>query len=440
MYYENTLAFARSLDKEDPLRKFRKKFFFPKHRGRDVIYFCGNSLGLEPVSANNYIRKELESWKQYAVEAHFKGERPWMSYHEMFAEPLARLAGALPSEVVAMNQLTVNLHLLMVSFYRPEKNRFKIITEARPFPSDSYALESQVRFHGFSPGEAIIELQPRKGEHCLRTEDILAEIEKNKNSLALVMMGGVNYFTGQAFDMKAITAAAHKVGVFCGFDLAHAMGNLALNLHQWKVDFACWCSYKYLNSGPGGIAGVFIHKNHAANRSIPRFAGWWGHDKASRFKMGKGFEPIPTAEGWQLSNAPILSMAAHKASLDIFDEAGMDALTAKSRLLTGYLQFVIEEINKTGDRRPKTEEINKTGDRRPKTGEKKLEIITPKTEKERGCQLSIIAHGFGKNLFEKLTAGGVISDWREPNVIRLAPVPLYNSFEDIYRFGQILAR
>lgn len=429
MQYKNSLSFAKSLDFKDPLKKFRKKFLFPTHKENDVIYFCGNSLGLQPVSVQKYIQKELEAWKKYGVEAHFKGAHPWMAYHEMFSKPLSKLMGALPEEVVAMNQLTVNLHLLMVSFYRPTRQRFKIITETKPFPSDSYALETQVKFHGFAPEKSILELQPRNGEHCLRTEDILLQIEKNKNSLALVMMGGVNYYTGQAFDIKAITTAAHKAGAICGFDLAHAAGNLEMKLHQWNVDFACWCSYKYLNSSPGGVAGAFIHKNHVNNKSLPRFAGWWGHDKEMRFKMESGFNPIPSAEGWQLSNAPVLAMAAHKASLDIFDEAGMDALVSKSEKLTGYLEFIIGEINKK----------LAVGSWQLAKKTPNLEIITPKNPVERGCQLSIIAHGFGKDLFNKLCQQGIISDWREPNVIRLAPVPLYNSFEDIYRFGQILS-
>lgn len=421
MQYENSLSFAKSLDKKDPLKNFRERFFFPEHNGKNAIYFCGNSLGLQPKSVKKYIEEELNAWEKFAVEGHFKGKNPWFSYHEQFAKPLANLVGAFPEEVVAMNQLTVNLHLLLVSFYRPTKSRYKIITETKPFPSDSYALESQVRFRGFNPEDAIVELQPREGEHCLRTEDILFEIEKHKNTLALVMMGGVNYYTGQAFDMKKIAEAAHKVGVICGFDLAHAAGNLKMNLHDWNVDFACWCSYKYLNSSPGGVAGIFIHKKHAENISLPRFAGWWGHDKNERFKMEKGFKPIASAEGWQLSNAPILAMAAHKASLDIFEEAGMENLVSKSEKLTGFLEFIIEEIN-----------------RKPKTENRKLEIITPKNPNERGCQLSIIAHGFGKNLFEKLTQNGVIADWREPNVVRVAPVPLYNSFEEVFMFGKIL--
>jgi kynureninase len=318
-----------------------------------------------------------------------------------------------------MNQLTVNLHLLMVSFYRPSKNRYKIICETKAFPSDQYALESQVKHYGHSPDIAIIEAKPRPKEHTLRTEDILSLIDEHSDTLALVMMGGVNYYTGQVFEMDKITAAAHKAGAFVGFDLAHAVGNIKLKLHEWNVDFACWCSYKYLNSGPGGVAGIYVHEKHATNKNIPRFAGWWGHNKEVRFKMEKGFDPIPTAESWQLSNAPVLSMAAHKAAIDMFDEVGMDALCEKRDKLTGYLEFIIDSINE-------------------EKGGNVLEIITPRDKKHRGAQLSIIAHGQGKDLFNRLMAKGVVPDWREPNVIRLAPVPFYNSFEDIYRFGEIL--
>jgi kynureninase len=318
-----------------------------------------------------------------------------------------------------MNQLTVNLHLLMVSFYKPTHKKHKILCEAKAFPSDQYALESQVKFHGFNPDESIIEAKPREGEYIIRNEDILSLIEEHKDELALVLMGGVNYYTGQVFQMKEITEAAHRAGAMAGFDLAHAAGNLKMNLHDWNVDFACWCSYKYLNSGPGGVSGVFIHEKHCENKDMVRFAGWWGHDKKKRFLMEKGFEPIPTAEGWQLSNAPVLSMAAHKASVDIFDEAGMDALCSKRDVLTGYLEFILDEINTS------VEGAN-------------LEIITPRDKAYRGCQLSVVAHGRGKELFNAISAEGVIADWREPNVIRLAPVPLYNSFNDIYKFGQIL--
>jgi kynureninase len=409
--YVNSLAFARAQDQSDPLSSYRSKFYFPQMGGKDVIYFTGNSLGLQPRTTQDYILNELEDWAGFGVEGHFHSRKPWLPYHEQFAEPVSRLVGATPDEVVVMNQLTVNLHLLMVSFYRPDKNRYKILCEEKAFPSDQYALESQVKFHGFDPVDAIIEVGPRPGEYAIRHEDLLAAIEQNKNELALVLIGGVNYYTGQVFDMKAITEAGHKAGAFVGFDLAHAAGNIKLHLHDWNVDFACWCSYKYLNSGPGSVAGAFIHERHIKDTSVPRFAGWWGHDKLTRFKMEKGFVPMHTAEAWQLSNAPVFSMAAHKAAIDIFDEVGMDQLVEKSKKLTGYLDFIVSGIGNG------------------------LEIITPK---ERGCQLSVIAHGRGKRLHEVLMEKGVIADWREPNVIRCAPVPLYNSFEDIWQFGNIL--
>ena len=417
MKYENTLEFAREQDSKDPLRKFRDKFYFPQMNGKDVVYFTGNSLGLQPKTTQDFVLKELEDWATFGVEGHFHARNPWFSYQEMFAEPVSKIVGANPTEVVVMNQLTSNIHFLFVSFYRPTKTRYKILCEAKAFSSDQYAIASQVKFHGYNPDDAIIEVAPRNGEHTIRHEDILAAIEKNKNELALVFIGGVNYYSGQVFDMKAITEAGHKAGAVVGFDLAHAAGNIKMNLHDWNVDFAAWCTYKYLNSFAGSVGGAFVHEKHhgkdlpAGQAGLPLFAGWWGHDKATRFKMDKKFVPINSAEAWAVSNVPILAMAAHKAAVDIFDEAGMDALTEKSKKLTEYLEFVIKEA---GD---------------------KLEIITPK---ERGCQLSIVAHGLGKALHDKLTAGGVFSDWREPNVIRCAPVPLYNSFEDVFRFGEIL--
>jgi kynureninase len=421
MNYINSSEFAAVQDANDSLKKFREKFYLPQMHGQDVIYLTGNSLGLQPKATQDYILNELEDWANFGVEGHFHARKPWMPYHEQFADQLAALVGALPAEVVAMNQLTVNLHLMMVSFYRPTKQRYKILCEARAFPSDQYALESQVKFHGFDPATAIIELFPRAGEHCIRTEDIQSVIESNKDELALVLIGGVNYYTGQVFDMKSITAAGHAAGAFVGFDLAHAAGNIKLQLHDWNVDFACWCSYKYLNSGPGSVAGIFVHSHHLGKSDIPRFAGWWGHDKASRFRMEKGFVPIPTAEAWQMSNAPVISMAAHKSALDIFSEAGAENLFMKSQKLTGYLEFILDEINSASS-------SDAFG----------LEIITPRKKEERGCQISILAHGSGRELFDRLTLKGVISDWREPNVIRCAPVPLYNSFTDVYRFGQIL--
>lgn len=417
MQYENTISFARQADAADPLRKFRERFYFPQFNGEDVVYFTGNSLGLQPKTVRESIGQELDDWAKFGVEGHFHAKNPWFSYHEILTEKTARLVGAKPVEVVVMNQLTVNVHLLMVSFYRPRGLRYKILAEQKAFPSDQYAVESQVKFHGYEPEDAIIEIGPREGEHTIRTEDILAAIEKHKDELALVFIGGVNYYSGQVFDMPAITAAAHQAGAYAGFDLAHAAGNLKLHLHDWDVDFACWCSYKYLNSGPGSVAGAFVHERHAGS-NLPRFAGWWGHEKSVRFKMEKGFVPIPGAEGWQLSNAPVFSMAAHKAALEIFDEAGMDALRAKTEKLSGYLEFIVDEIS--------AENGNC------------LEIITPRDWKERGCQLSVVAHGYGRDLFNKLMHNGVIPDWREPNVIRMAPVPLYNSFEDVWKFGERL--
>ena len=414
--YQNTLAFAKQLDEQDALKSYRQKFHIPQHHGKDMIYFTGNSLGLQPTSTKDYINQELTDWATYGVEGHFLAKNPWLSYHEILTDKTAKVVGALPTEVVMMNQLTVNLHLLMVSFYRPTKQRYKILCESKAFPSDQYALQSQVKFHGYTIDEALIEIAPRDGEYEVRHEDIYKAIEANKDSLALIMIGGVNYFSGQVFDMKSITEAGHKVGAVVGFDLAHAAGNLQLELHNWNVDFAAWCSYKYMNAGPGSVAGAFVHEKHHANTELPLFAGWWGHDKTERFKMEREFNPIKSVERWQLSNAPILSMAAYRASLDMFDEVGMEALNKKSKELTAYLEFVVKEINKQKN--------------------DCLEIITP-TER-RGCQLSIVAHGHGKALYNKLIDNGVIPDWREPNVIRCAPVPMYNSFEDIYRFGVIL--
>ncbi len=422
MKYINSLEFALSLDKKDPLKKFRKRFLFPKHKSKDALYFTGNSLGLQPASVKKYIETELTDWAKYAVEGHFEARNPWYSYHEMFAVPTAKLMGAKPDEVIVMNQLTVNLHLMMVSFYRPTPKRYKIICESNAFPSDQYAIQTQVELHGLDRSKAIIEIKPRKGENLIRKEDVLKAIEDNGNELALVIIGGVGYLTGQLMDMPTITKAAHKVGAYCAFDLAHAAGNIEMKLHDWNVDFAVWCTYKYLNSGPGSVAGAFIHEKHVKNQKLPRLGGWWGYDKNTRFQMNKDFVPMNTAEGWQLSNAPVFSMAAHKAALDIFTEAGgMIPLRNKSRILTGYLEFIINELNK------------KITDKKLK-----LEIITPADPSQRGCQLSIIAHGMGRDFYNTLTKNGVFCDWRNPNVVRLAPVPLYNSFEDVWRFGQVV--
>ncbi|MES2838479.1 MAG: kynureninase [Bacteroidota bacterium] len=418
--FTNSLEFANQLDENDKLKHFREKFYIPIVNDEESIYLTGNSLGLQPRTTQDYVLQELEDWANFGVEGHFHARKPWFSYHEIFANQVANIVGALPQEVVVMNQLTVNLHLLLVSFYKPTAKRYKILCEAKAFPSDQYALESQVKHHGFKPEHAIIEIKARDGEHTVRTEDILFHIEKNADELALVMIGGVNYYTGQVFDMETITKAAHGVGALAGFDLAHAAGNIKLELHKWNVDFACWCSYKYLNSGPGGVSGVYINKKHVENKELNRFAGWWGHDKQTRFLMEKGFNPIASAEGWQLSNAPILSMAAHKASLDIFEEAGMDNLVEKGNKLASYLQFIIAEINKNTN------------------GSSGIEILTPTNVSEHGCQVSLLMHKKGKEVFSELINKGVIADWREPNVIRVAPVPLYNTFTDVWHFGQII--
>lgn len=413
---EYSQAYARLMDSADPLTKYRDRFYIPQHEGKDSIYFTGNSLGLQPKKVRQYLEEELEDWAQLGVEGHFESRRPWLKYHEFFSRSLARIVGAKEEEVVAMGGLTANLHFLMATFYRPEGKRRKIICEQKAFPSDAYALQSQARLHGFEPEEVLVEVGPRAGEHTIRLEDVLATIEEVGDELATIMIGGVNYYSGQVFDMKAITEAGHAVGAMVGFDLAHGAGNLELSLHEWGVDFAAWCSYKYMNSGPGGVAGIYIHERHARDKGMFRLAGWWGQDKESRFQMGPEFDPIPTAEGWQLSNAPVFTMACHRASLDLFDEIGMAKLNQKSRRLTAYLEFVIDAVGSAADNAD-------------------FEIITPKA---RGCQLSILAHGQGKSLFDRLTAQGVIADWREPNVIRVAPVPMYNSFEDCWRFGQAL--
>ena len=415
--FSPTLEFARELDRQDPLRSYREQFHFPQHQGSDVLYFCGNSLGLQPKGVKDALLQELEHWQTYGVEGHFRGEMPWMYYHKFLSAQTARLVGAQEEEVVVMNTLTTNLHLMMVSFYQPTSDRYKIVMEAGAFPSDQYAVESQVRFHGFAPEEAIVEVAPREGEETLRTEDIIETIERQGAQTALVLFAGVNYYTGQFFDLPEIAAAGRRVGARVGFDLAHAAGNLPLQLHDSKVDFAVWCSYKYLNSGPGGPSGVFVHERHAHAPELPRFAGWWGHDESQRFFMRKGFVPMRGAAGWQLSNAQIFSFAAHKASLDLFDEVGMPALREKSLLLTGYLEFLLQVLNRAQPR---------------------YRVITPTDPAARGCQLSILTGSDGKELFDHLSANGAVCDWREPNVIRVAPVPLYNSFEDVWRLAELL--
>lgn len=414
--FRSDLAFAREMDAHDPLAHFRARFHFPKKReGRECLYLCGNSLGLQPRAAQDYIAQELRDWADLGVEGHFHAQHPWLPYHEFVAEPTARLMGALPHEVVVMNSLTVNLHLMMLSFYRPTQERYKILLEANAFPSDQYAAQSQIKLHGFDPHTALLELQPRPGEATLRTEDIEAFIAKEGPSLALIMLGGVNYATGQACDMKRLTAAGHAQGCVVGFDLAHAAGNLVLALHDWNVDFGVWCSYKYLNAGPGGIAGCFVHERHGRNPNLPRLAGWWGNNKQTRFLMKPEFEVLSGAEGWQLSNPPIFQLAALRASLEIFDDAGMTNLRAKSLLLTNYLEYLLTE-----------------------KASPHFTIITPREPEQRGAQLSLQMHHNGKAVLQRLLEQNVICDWREPDLIRVAPVPLYNSFADVYRFVETL--
>ncbi|RVT73164.1 kynureninase [Flavobacterium sufflavum] len=420
MIFENTRAFAQQLDSQDSLNKYRDEFHFPKVNDKEVIYFTGNSLGLQPKRAKAYVDEIMNDWANLAVEGHFYAEKPWWDYQERFAKPLSKIVGAKPLEVTVMNTLTVNLHLLMVSFYRPTKNRFKIICEEKAFPSDQYMFQSQVNFHGLKPEEVIVEVKRREGKHNIRTEDVISKIKEVGDELALVLIGGVNYYTGQVFDMKTITAAGHEVGAYVGWDLAHAAGNIKLELHDWNVDFAAWCSYKYMNSGPGNASGCFVHEKHHDNQELPRFAGWWGHNKERRFKMEAVFDPIQGADGWQISNLPVLSLAPYLASVEMFDEIGMDALIEKRDRITAYLEFILHEIDK---------EVTSS-----------FEIITPSNPSERACQLSVFLHGEGRSLFDYLMKNGVITDWREPNVIRLAPVPLYCSFEDMYSFGQILKR
>jgi kynureninase len=414
--FESTISFAKKLDQNDPLKSFRKQFHLPKANGKTAIYFTGNSLGLQPISTKKFITEELNDWATQGVEGHVHAKRPWLYYHKFSKKTLAKLVGAKPIEVVAMNQLTVNLHLMMISFYHPTKERYKIITEAGAFSSDQYAFESQLKFHGLDPTSALIELAPRKGEFTLRTADILQAIEENKGRVALVIFGAVQYYSGQLFETKKITKAAHNAGAYAGFDLAHAIGNVPLQLHKDQVDFAVWCSYKYLNAGPGGVAGAFVHERHATDSSLPRLAGWWGHHEKERFQMKKGFIPMPGADGWQLSNFPVLSGAALLASLDVFEKAGIKNLREKSLLLTGYLTFLLNQIGNSNA---------------------SFSVITADDPKQRGCQLSILMHQNGKSVFQKLTKAGIIADWREPGVIRVAPVPLYNRFEDVFKFVDI---
>lgn len=410
------LDYAKEQDQNDPLKDYRKKFHIPTDQdGKELVYLCGNSLGLQPKTTKEYIDQELNDWAQLGVEGHTEAKNPWLPYHEFLTENMAKVVGAKPIEVVVMNTLTANLHFMMVSFYKPTSKRYKILIESDAFPSDKYAVESQLRHHGYDDKDGLILWKPREGEELLRYEDLEGLLDKHGEEIALVLIGNTNYYTGQFFDMKRISDLGHKHGCIVGFDCAHGAGNVNLKLHDSDADFAVWCTYKYLNSGPGSLAGAFVHEKHAYDKSLNRFTGWWSHNKQTRFNMRHEFDVLPGAEGWQLSNPPILSMAAIKASLDIFGEVGIEALNQKSKKLTGYFEFLLKQL-----------------------GEDSIRIITPEDPKERGCQLSIQVKNADKNLFDKLTKSGVIADWREPDVIRCAPVPLYNSFEDVYRMVENL--
>jgi len=415
---KTTLEYAKQLDLDDNLSHYRKQFHIPKDKNENAwVYLCGNSLGLQPKTTASYINQELKDWANLGVEGHFEAKNPWMPYHEFLTESMAKIIGAKPIEVVVMNTLTTNLHLAMVSFYQPKAKKNKILIESDAFPSDRYAVESQLRFHGLDPKEYLIEWKPRKGEELLRIEDLQNIVDENADEITLLLIGGVNYYTGQVFDLKKISKIGHQIDAKVGIDLAHGVGNIQPDLHNSDVDFAVWCTYKYLNSGPGSLGGLFVHEKHANQKDIKRFTGWWGHNKDTRFNMRHDFDAIPGAEGWQLSNPPILSMAAIKASLAIFNEVGMDRLREKSIKLTGYLELLLQEL-----------------------GEDLIKIITPKNPKERGCQLSIQVKSADKPLHQKLTDNHVITDWREPNVIRVAPTPLYNSFEDVFKFVEELKK
>lgn len=416
MSFENTLAYARQLDSEDPLASYRDKFHIPKDKnGQDWLYFTGNSLGLQPKTTQKYIQQELDDWANYGVEGHFEAKNPWMLYHELLTASMAKIVGAKPIEVVVMNTLTTNLHLLMVSFFRPTKTKYKIVIESDAFPSDRYAVQSQLQFHGFDSASGLVEWKPRQGEELLRIEDLETILAEQGDEIALLLIGGVNYYTGQYLDLKRIAKLGHAKNCMVGIDLAHGAGNVSPDLHDSGIDFAAWCSYKYLNAGPGSLGGLFVHEKHANNRGLPRFAGWWNHNKETRFNMRQPFDVMKGAEGWQLSNPPILSMAAIKASLDMFDEVGMKALRNKSEKLTGYFEFLIHQMNSDS-----------------------IKIITPSNPKERGCQLSMQVKNADKSLHKKLTENNIITDWREPDVIRCAPVPLYNRFEDVFKMVAVL--
>ena len=416
MTYQNSLDYAKQLDQEDPISYLRNEFHIPRDKhGKEWLYFTGNSLGLQPKTTSKYIKQELDDWANFGVEGHFEAKNPWLSYHELLTDKMAKIVGAKPIEVVVMNTLTTNLHLLMVSFYQPSKTKYKIIIESDAFPSDRYAVQSQLSFHGFDPEEALIEWKPKEGKELLELEDLKSILDSQGDEVALLLIGGVNYYTGQYLDIKKIAELGHAKKCMVGIDLAHGAGNIQPNLHDSSIDFAAWCTYKYLNSGPGSLSGLFVHEKHAQRKDLPRFAGWWNHNKETRFNMRQPFDVMSGAEGWQLSNPPILSMAAIKASLDIFEKVGMDALVKKSKKLTGFFEYLVNEI-----------------------ASDTIKIITPTNPNERGCQLSLQVKNADKNLHKKLTENNIITDWREPDVIRCAPVPMYTSFEDVYHMVTIL--
>jgi len=416
MTYQNSLEFAKQLDRDDPISYLRKEFHIPKDKeGNEWLYFTGNSLGLQPKITKEYIKQELDDWANFGVEGHFEAKNPWISYHEFLTDTMAKIVGAKPIEVVVMNTLTTNLHLLMVSFYQPTKTKYKIVIESDAFPSDRYAVQSQLAFHGFDPDEALIEWKPRAGDVLLQLEDLEAILDAQGDEIALLLIGGVNYYTGQYLDIKKIADLGHAKDCIVGIDLAHGAGNIQPNLHDSSVDFAAWCTYKYLNSGPGSLSGLFVHEKHAHRKDLPRFAGWWNHNKETRFDMRQPFDVMSGAEGWQLSNPPILSMAAIRASLDMFEKVGMDVLLEKSKKLTGFFEYLVNQIVSDS-----------------------IKIITPSNPNQRGCQLSVQVSNADKNLHKKLTENNIITDWREPDVIRCAPVPMYTSFEDVYRMVNVL--
>ncbi len=421
MRFQNILDFAQQMDANDQLKSFRQQFIIPSANEKEKTYFLGNSLGLQPKRTQLYVQQIMNDWAAHGVEAFFAADEPWMDYHDALTKTLSTVVGCMPHEVSVMNNLSVNLHLMLVSFYRPQGKRYKILCEAKAFPSDQYMMETHVIHHGYKPEEAIIEIKPRAGEQAIRNEDVLQLIVQHKDELALVFIGGINYYTGQVFDLQTITQLAQQAGAKVGFDLAHAAGNVELKLHEWHVDFACWCSYKYLNSGPGAVGAVYIHERYHTDETMIRFAGWWGYEKATRFQMDKGFKPIQSAEGWQLSTPAMFMMASHRAALDVVEEAGWENINQKRKVLTAYLWFVLDEVN-ASQKNPI------------------IEFITPRNENEHGCQISMNMLQRGKEIYNALMGEGFYVDWREPSVIRLAPVPLYNTFEEVWKFGEALKK